>query len=75
VQLYKEVGPSEGTWEHSALSEQQGFSFQTILGELLYAYITCCPDIGYAMTTLSKFSTVPAQVHYQMLKHVAKYLH
>ena len=47
---------------------------RTLLGELLYAYVICRPDIGYAVTMLSKFSTAPADIHYQMLKHVAKYL-
>jgi len=30
------------------------------LGDLLYAYIVCCPDIGYAITTISKLSMSPA---------------
>ena len=39
--LYKETGPQEGTPEHAALTEKHGFSYRTLLGELLYAYITC----------------------------------
>ena len=73
-QMYKEVGPAEGTRQHSALAEEQGFSFRTVLGELLYAYVTCRPDIGYAVTTLSKFSSAPAKIHYSLLKNIAKYL-
>ena len=73
-QLYKEVGPSEGTVEHAALAQRSGFSFRSLLGELMYAYVTCRPDIGYAITTLSKFSIAPAPFHYAMLKGVAKYL-
>jgi hypothetical protein len=45
-----------------------------LLGELLYAYITARPDIGYAIATLAKFSNAPAKIHYQRLKGVAKYL-
>jgi len=41
---------------------------------MMYAYVTCRPDIGYAITTMSKFSTTPTLLHYQYLKHVAKYL-
>ena len=74
ARCYKDVGPSEGTPEHTALAAEHGFSFRTLLGELLYAYVVCRPDIGYAVTMLSKFSTAPADIHYQMLKHVAKYL-
>jgi hypothetical protein len=32
------------------------------------------PDIGYAVTTLAKFSKAPARVHYQCLKRLALYL-
>jgi hypothetical protein len=67
-------GPKEGPEEHAVLSDHQGFSFRTLLGELLYAYITCRPDIGYAVVTLSKFGSAPSSVHYQSLKGVARYL-
>ena len=40
----------------------------------MYAYVTVRPDIGYAITTLSKFSTAPSAYHYKQLRHVAKYL-
>ena len=39
---------------------------------MMYAYVTCRPDIGYAIMTMSKFSTTPTALHYQQLKHVAK---
>ena len=73
-QIYKEKGPMENTVEHSALEKMKGFAYRTVLGELMYAYITCRPDIGYAVTTLSKFSTSPSAYHYKLLKGVAKYL-
>ena len=40
----------------------------------MYMYITCRPDIGYAITTLSKFSSEPSAFHYRLLCGVAKYL-
>ena len=73
-QMYSEKGPREGTPEHSALEKSKGFAYRTLLGELMYAYITCRCDIGYAVTTLSKFSTSPSPYHYKLLKGVAKYL-
>jgi len=72
--LYQHVGPTEGTPEHAALAAKHGFSYRTLLGELLYAYVTCRPDIGYGTVTLSKFSVCPHEVHYGMLKNIAKYL-
>jgi hypothetical protein len=41
----------------------------------MYVYITCRPDIGYAITSLSKFSSAPAVFHYKLLQGVSKYLH
>ena len=73
-QLYKEVGPAEGSPEHAAIAEEQGFGYCTLLGEFLYAYISCRPGIGYAVVSLSKFAATPSKVHYTMLKNVAKYL-
>ena len=72
--IYKESGLAEGTAEHQALEETCGFGYITLLGQMMYAYVTCRPDIGYAITTMSKFSTTPTLLHYQYLKHVAKYL-
>lgn len=72
--MYAEVGPTEGSPEHTRLVEKHGYAYRTLLGELLYAYITCRPDIGYAAVTLSKFSTCPADIHFALLKKVAKYL-
>ena len=40
----------------------------------MYAYITCWPDIGYAITTMGKFSTRPSEKNYVLLKGIAKYL-
>jgi len=70
--IYQELGPAEGTAEHQALEETCGFGDWTLLGEMMYEYVTCRPDIGYAITIMSKFSTTPTLLHYQYLKHVAK---
>jgi hypothetical protein len=72
--LYEHMGPLENTPEHAEIMVKHGFAYRTLLGELLYAYVTCRPDIGYSTITLSKFSTCPHDHHYAMLKKVAKYL-
>ena len=72
--LYSTPGVKEGTPEFETLVKNHGFSYRTLLGELLYAYVTCRPDIGYAVITLSKFSTCPSDFHFVMLRKVAKYL-
>ena len=42
--IYNKQGPQEGTVEHSVLEKKYNFSYQTLLGELMYAYITARPD-------------------------------
>ena len=68
------AGPVENTPEHKQLEAQQGFSYRSVLGEILFAYVLCRADIGYAVTTLAKFSTAPNELHYKSLKHLAIYL-
>ena len=73
-QVYDHKGPMEGTTEHRDIEKKSGFSYRTLLGEMMYAYVTCRPDIGYAITLLSKFSSSPAEYHYACLKNIARYL-
>jgi hypothetical protein len=68
------IGPLENTPKHAALQDQHGFSYRGLLGELIYAYVVCRLDIGYAITLLARFSAAPAKIHYQALKRVALYL-
>ena len=72
--LYNVTGPASDTKEHQALTDKYGFHYRTLLGEIMYAYVVCRPDIGYAAVTLSKFANNPADFHFALLKKVAKYL-
>ena len=47
--LYKECGPDEGTVDEFKVEMSQGFAFRTILIEMMCAYVTCRPDIGYTI--------------------------
>ena len=68
------AGRVKNTSKHKALEAEQGFGYRSVLGEILFAYVLCRPDIGYAVTTLAKFSTAPNALHYKSLKHPAIYL-
>jgi hypothetical protein len=72
--MHTTPGFAEHAVEHTTLASKMGFSYRTLLGELLHAYITARPDIGYAVATLAKFSAAPAKIHHQGLKGVAKHL-
>ena len=80
TKMYAEVigasggGPQEVISKHAILKKNLGFSYQSVLGGLMYAYVMCHPDIGYAVTTLSKFSTFLTNYHYSCLRGVVQYL-
>ena len=39
--IYSEQGFRENTPAHQALEEKYGFGYRNLLGELMYAYVTC----------------------------------
>jgi hypothetical protein len=44
----------------NTLESEVGYSYRQVLGEIVYAYVVCRLDIGYAATFLSRFSQAPA---------------
>lgn len=40
----------------------------------MYIYVTCCPDIGYSICCLIKFSTCPSEFYFDVLKNATIYL-
>eukprot|EP00536_Pseudo-nitzschia_multiseries_P001621 jgi/Psemu1/3747/gm1.3747_g len=47
--VYVDPGLLESTTEHLNLQNKHDlFYYHTLIGELLYAYTTCCPNIGFA---------------------------
>jgi hypothetical protein len=67
-------GPMEGMPKHKVLEAQMGHSYCQVLGELIYAYVICCLDIGFAIMLLAQFAQAPAKEYYQALKNVVRYL-
>ena len=72
--IYRDQGLLEGSLEYQTSQKQAGFAYRTLLGELIYAYVTCRPDIGFAVTTMAKYSQHPTLTHYKYLKGIATYL-
>eukprot|EP00957_Ditylum_brightwellii_P046516 3530459-Ditylum_brightwellii.AAC.1 len=60
--------------ESNQLEAEKGFSYYGAIGALIFAYIICRVDIGYAVAELSKFSESPACCHYKAVKWVYHYL-
>ena len=72
-QLENAVGP-ETEEERKQLEKSMGFKYRTVLGEALYAMVTCRPDISIPIMKLSQYSANPAEIHYIALKNVFRYL-
>jgi len=68
------IGPLEGSKEHAKIEKKAKFSYQGLLGELLYSFIIILVSIGNAIQLLSKFSVSPHLDHYMALKNVCRYL-
>ena len=67
-------GPKEKTPEAKEIQSKYGFSYRNLLGELVYAYVICRVDIGFAVCFLARFSQAPHSEHYTALRNVMKYL-
>ena len=53
-----------------------GFTYNQGIGELIYALITCRPDISFACIKLAQHLNAPtSKVHFDALQHVYLYLH
>src|SRR5882757_7117936 len=44
------------------------------IGSLMYASIATCPDITFAVSTLSQFLENPGRIHWEAVKRVMRYL-
>lgn len=72
--LESSKGPPIDSPEGKELAQRNALNYRGVVGEIVYAYILCCPDFGYAVTLLSRFNTCPAQCHYDAAKRCLKSL-
>ena len=68
------VGPTAGSPEAKEIARRHGFSYRTVLGELIYAYVICRTDIGFSVCFLARFSDHPHDEHYKALRAICTYL-
>ena len=60
--------------ERVAYESTLGFSYRQAIGEIIYALVTCRPDISFAAIKLSQYSAAPARIHYDAVKDIYCYL-
>jgi dUTP pyrophosphatase len=65
--------PSTPT-ELKHLEKEYNFTYRQGVGELIYAMVTCRPDISYATIKLSQYSTKPSSIHFEALKQIYLYI-
>lgn len=56
--------------ELSAIEKEFGFSFKYRVGELIYALVTCRPDISFPLIKLSQYSTKPSRLYFEALRGI-----
>jgi hypothetical protein len=62
------------TKEIKKVENEMGFGYRQGIGKLIYAMVTCRPDISYPVIKLSQYSTKPAKIHYEAIKNIYRYL-
>ena len=60
--------------EQQKLQLQMNFNYRQAVGELIYAMVTCRPDISFPLIKLSQYSANPAKIHYEAIIQIFKYL-
>ena len=67
-------GPPEKMPKAKEFDSKKGFSYRNVLGELIFACVICCLDIGHSVCLLAQFSDRPYEEHFDALKAICKYL-
>ena len=57
------------------LENRMKISYRSGVGELIYALVTCRPDISHAVVRCAQNCVHPHETHYHAVKHVLKYLY
>ena len=70
----EEAKAPEDYKEQIKLQVEMGIHYRQVIGELLYAMVTCRPDISYPVVKLSQYSITPAKEHYEAAKQLLLYL-
>lgn len=69
-----EAAPPPTDSARRTLKTKMGFSYHQGINELIWAMVTCRPNIFFAAVKLSQYSVTPAREHYIAVKNVFRYL-
>jgi hypothetical protein len=57
------------------LKSSMQIKYRADVGKLIWAMMTCHPDLAYASVKLSQSNSTPAEIHFHGLKHAIHYLY
>ena len=50
--------------------KQMGFGYRQAIGELIYAMVTCQPDISFPVIKLAQYSTKLSVIQFEAVKNI-----
>ena len=65
---------SLATTQEIAHRDMHNIPYHEAVGSLMYVSLGTCPDITYAVQTVSRFSKNPGQAHWEAVKQIFHYL-
>jgi hypothetical protein len=71
VHLSRDQCPAPGSDEQIKM---RSIPYLAAVGSLLYLSICSRPDISYAVSTVSQFSSNPAEIHWKAVQHILRYI-
>ena len=48
--------------------------YASVIGSIMYAMISTCPDVSYALSVTSRYQSDPGESHWIAVKNILKYL-
>lgn len=67
------VGLNLADADHASSDPADRAVYQSLLGSLMYLMLATRPDIAFAVTYLSQFSSAPTATHMRALRHLLRY--
>jgi hypothetical protein len=58
-----------------SLKNEYKFAYRSGIGEIIYAMVTCRPDVSTAVVKCAQHSSCPAKPHYNAVRHILHYLY
>ena len=68
------AAPPTTAKEQTSLQVEMNFNYRQAIGELIFAMVTCRPDISFPLIKLSQHSANPARIHYEAVISIFRYL-